>query len=296
MLRHVADLLALNDTAAETGVAVRLTATVTVYNPGQYQCFVQEGDAGAYVVVFADSPWRLNPGDRVRIEGKSQRGGYAPVIYPNRIERIGWAGLPQPARPATWREVRDTDRFDNRYAEVRGRLLSVRPLMLSGNQHEPDSLRLEIDRNGERIEALLTVPDSRELSAMIQSEVAVRGVISPSRMQSKQRHDAWLVVSSASDIRELSRRKVEWNAWPRIPLPQLLAHGGSGAPAAYFRTEGTATSVDKGGTIILEEDIAAITAREAAPQTVRKGMRYEVFGRLRRGDRQSFYIDEAQFR
>jgi signal transduction histidine kinase/CheY-like chemotaxis protein len=296
MIRHVAELLELDDELAAKAVPCDITATVTLYNPALFQFFIQEGDSGAYVGITQTSPWKLKPGDLVRIEGKSGRGGYAPIVNPDRITRIGYAGLPAPLKPSSWSIARNSDRFDNRFAEIQGRLLSVRPLYLDGGEGQFGAHHLELQSNGEIVEAVLDVPGGRDLSWLIQADVVVRGVITPSRMVHKQRHDAWLLIGSADDVREVGRETVNWEACPKIPLPKLLTHGGSGVPEGYFRTEGTVTSVDDVNTATVEDGFSMISARQASPRSLRLGTRYEILGRLVRGERQIFYIDEAQFR
>jgi signal transduction histidine kinase/CheY-like chemotaxis protein len=296
VLHHLTELLALDDEEADRSVPCDITATVTLYDPALYQFFVQEGDFGAYVVIYPSSPWQLKPGDLVRIEGKSQRGGYAPVIKPERIQLVRFAGLPAPARPQSWPVVRGTDQFDNRFAEVEGRVLTVTPLYLDGGEAQFGAHELKLLHNGEIIDAMLDVPRGHDLSGLIQCDVVVRGVITPSRMLHKQRHDAWLVISSLDDVRQVRRNPLNWDAWPKIPLSGLLQYRGSGAPPSYFRTEGTVTWLDGASRVTIEDGHTMITASRAWPQTLREGIRYEVLGRLIRGDRGYLHIEEAQFR
>src|SRR5271157_3883961 len=94
VLHHVKELLALADEEAAKAVPCDITATVTLYDPNLFQFFIQEGDSGVYVLVRPSSPWKLRAGDLVRVEGRSQQGGYAPVINPERIQRLRFAGFP----------------------------------------------------------------------------------------------------------------------------------------------------------------------------------------------------------
>ena len=101
--------------------------------------------------------------------------------------------------------VHDTDQFDNRFAEIAGRVLSVTPLYLDGGEAQFGAHELRLQHNGETMEAMLDVPRGQDLSGLVQSDVVVRGVITPSRMLHKQRHDAWLVIGSIKDTREVRR-------------------------------------------------------------------------------------------
>ncbi len=296
VLRHLTELLALADEEAAQALPCDITGTVTLYDPALYQFFIQEGDSGAYVVVLPSSPWKLRPGDLVRIEGRSQQGGYAPVIKPDRIQRLRFVGLPVPITPPSWMAIRDTDQFDNRFAEVEGRVLSVTPLYLDGGEAEFGAHEIKLQHNGESIEAMLDVPRGHDLSRLVQSEVVVRGVITPSRMLHKQRHDAWLVIGSLGEIREVRRQPLNWDAWPKISLSGLLQYRGSGVPASYFKTDGTVTWFDGVGSVTIEDGFSAVTARQAWPQGLRQGIHYEVLGRLVRGDRGYLHMEEAQFR
>src|SRR4051812_37842032 len=115
LIRHVADILSLNDEASN-GIRCDITATVTIFNAKQYLFFVQEGDSGVYVVV--DPAWsqKFTAGDVVRIQGKTEPGGYAPVVSVDRIDVLGHGVSPHPAKPPTLAAVHASDRFDGRYA------------------------------------------------------------------------------------------------------------------------------------------------------------------------------------
>jgi signal transduction histidine kinase len=296
LIRHLSELQELSDEQAAQRVPCDVTATVTIYNPALYQFFVQDGDRGAYVLVLASSPWKLAPGDRVRIIGRSQGGGYAPVINPDRIERMGFDGLPAPVKPSSWSIVRDSDRFDNLLAEATGKLVSIRPLYLDGAEAVFGAHRLQIQHKGETIEAMLAVPHGHDLTSLLNAEVVVRGVISPSRMLNKQRHDAWLSIASLSDIQVIRHARTNWSAAPRVPLSKLLKFGGLGAPEGDFRTEGTVSYFDGVSVARIEQGFERISVKPALPVYLRVGSRYEVMGHLNRNERGYFYIDQAQFR
>jgi signal transduction histidine kinase/CheY-like chemotaxis protein len=296
VIHHLFELLALPNEEADQSLPCDVTATVTLYNPSLYQFQVQEGETGLYIVVDAASPWRLKPGDVVRIEGKTQRGSYAPVINPDRIRWLRFGGLPVPLKIPSWSFVRTSDRFDNRFAEVEGRLLSDTPLFLDGAERQFNAHGLKLEHNGETIEAMLDVPKGQTLSGLIGSDVVIQGVLTPSLMRHKQRHDAWVVIGSLADIRVVRAHPLDWNAWPKIELSGLLQHQGATAPVGYFRTEGTVTFVDGVGKVTIEDGSSMITASRAWNQTLTPGMRYEVIGRFVRGDRGYFDIEQAQFR
>jgi signal transduction histidine kinase/CheY-like chemotaxis protein len=295
VIRHLSEFLAIGDELAPQGMPCDVTATVTLYEPGQYHFFVQENGRGVYVAVAPESPWKLKPGDLVRIEGRSQRGAYAPIIQPERVTWIRFAGLPAPVKPRLWSVVRNSDRFDNRFCEMRGRLLAVKPQYLDGGGVEFGA-QLELQGDGETFEAIVDEPSGLDLNGLIQADLVLRGIITPSRMIHKQRHDAWLAVGSGADIAVVRRRDLDWGPYPSIPLPKLLTYMGSGVPNGYFRTEGVVTYVDDGNAVSIQDGFSFISAVQSSPRRLRMGTRYEVLGLLVRGDRHTFHIEQAQFR
>ena len=295
-IQSLAGLLNLDDEQAASGVPCEILATVIFYKPALYQFFVQDGRNGAYVTVDPRSPWKLKPGERVRIEGASDRGGYAPILNAKYVTVVGFSGLPQPLKLASWMAVRNSDKFDNQFAEVRGRVVRLSPLYQDGSDAQFGAHRLELESNGENVDCVLGVPAGVSLAWLVRAEVIVRGVITPSRMVHKQRHDAWLMINSLEDIEVKSRDQLSAQDYPKYPLGKLLSHKGVGAPEGYFRTEGTVTFVDDASVVTIEDGYSMMTARQSVPVHLKVGTRYEVLGRLVRGDRQILYITEAQFR
>ena len=296
VLHHLTELVALGEKDAARGVPCELTAVVTIYKPSLYQFFVQEGDTGAYVDVRGTGTSKLQPGDRVRIVGKSQQGGYAPILVAERITRLDSPGLPEPVRPSAWSPIHDTDHLDNRFAEVEATVLSVSPLFMDGSEGEPGAHELKLAYKGETLHAMLAVAGGFDPSALVQSDVVVRGVITPWRMMHKQRHDGWIVIDSMSGIRILRRHPLDWDRYPEIPLSRLLQFQGPATPGSYFKTEGTVTWFDVASAVTIEDGLSSIDVRRAWPQALQRGTRYEILGRLVRGERNIWHIEEGQFR
>jgi hypothetical protein len=123
VLRHLSELLALDNDTASKGLSIQVEAVVIRYVPRMLQLMIQEGDVGAYVFPGDPSPWELRPGDLVQIQGTTDRGSYAPIIRPQKIERLGFVGLPKPVN-LSFSDVLLSDRFDNRWVETKGRVLS----------------------------------------------------------------------------------------------------------------------------------------------------------------------------
>ena len=294
-IHHLNELLSLDEEQAAAGIPCDVTVTVTMFNPTQFQFFIQENEVGVYVWAVGRKGWVLKAGDLVRIVGKSARGSYAPILDPEDITTIRFAGLPPPLKPLSWSAVRNSDQFDGRFAEVAGQLVSIKPYYREGEDGRYGT-ELELWSRGETIRAIVNDQTGQDLSGYIQSDIILRGVITPSRMVHEQRHDVWLSVGSTENVILAGRHTLDWGAYPAIPLSRLLTHQGSGIPQSFFRTEGVVTYADDVTTVTLQEGHSTVTAIKAFPREVQVGRRYEVLGRLGRGDRDLFRIEQAQFR
>ena len=94
-MRTIRQLKSLSVEAAATQVPVDVQGTVTFIDPYSSLLFVQDKTAGAYVDIHRGSP-ELEAGDRVRVQGVSGPGDYAPIITRAAIRRIGHGSMPKP--------------------------------------------------------------------------------------------------------------------------------------------------------------------------------------------------------
>jgi len=94
-MRTLRQLKSLSVETAATQVPVDVRGTVTFIDPYSSLLFVQDKTAGAYVDIHRGSPV-LETGDRVRVQGVSGPGDYAPIITHPVITRIGHGSMPKP--------------------------------------------------------------------------------------------------------------------------------------------------------------------------------------------------------
>ncbi len=98
ILRHVADIRTLSPEAANGGIPVLLTGTVTYNHRLDYTLFVQDETGGVYVSCTGGEPPRVTAGDVVEVRGRTAAGDFAPIISGAILHTIGRGPLPQPAR------------------------------------------------------------------------------------------------------------------------------------------------------------------------------------------------------
>jgi signal transduction histidine kinase len=175
-ITRIGEVKALTGEEIRQGRAVLLRGVVTARLCRLF--IMQDGDSGIFVyprLARDEGVWKgdddvfgsLCPGSEVEITGVTRQGGFAPVILPYAVTRLGKAPLPaaEPFNPG--RFFRGLD--DCRRVEVRGVVQGywMRP---------PLGLMLVLDANPGRFMARLPL-EARDLcEGLVEAEVRLRGV------------------------------------------------------------------------------------------------------------------------
>jgi len=123
-LTTIGAIRALSQDEGARGYPVRVTGTVThVDEQADVSVIIHDGRLGQWLVPptnpTATAAWReLRRGDRVEIEGRTVRGGFAPNLEPLVVRRLGEAPLPQPKTIAFGPML--SGRHDCDYVEITG--------------------------------------------------------------------------------------------------------------------------------------------------------------------------------
>jgi signal transduction histidine kinase len=124
VLTTVQEIRALSQDQGAKGYPVRVRAIVThIDEVADVGLMIHDGAFGQFVMPPADSKkvpaWsELQRGDMVEIEGRTERGGFAPNIRPTAVRRIGRASLPHPKHIPFSAML--TGRHDCDYVEIEG--------------------------------------------------------------------------------------------------------------------------------------------------------------------------------
>jgi signal transduction histidine kinase len=124
LLTRIQDIRALSQDEGQRGYPVRFRATVTHFDEVLHTTLiVHDGAYGQFISPPANSPkfenWnQLKAGQLVEIEGRTERGGFAPNVVPLKIRRLGDGPKPLGKR-LTFSELL-TGRYDCDYVDVSG--------------------------------------------------------------------------------------------------------------------------------------------------------------------------------
>jgi hypothetical protein len=158
---------ALSNAEADRGLPVAFEATVTYFNGSIYALFVQDDGLGIYVGPKPD--YKLVPGDRILIRGKTQ-GSFRPIVLSDSVSLVRHGDLPKPV-PATFDEL-IRGQYDSTLVTVHG--------VVRAADKNADPTRgtafLQILTEGGYVHAELKGSDANALKGLLDAEVEVTGV------------------------------------------------------------------------------------------------------------------------
>jgi diguanylate cyclase (GGDEF)-like protein len=254
----------LSNTDAGKGLPVSIEATVTYLQQNQGLLFVQERNAGIFII---DPPnTSLITGDRVLIKGTTTPAYHTDVIC-SEIAVLRHGQTPKPA-PATFDQLIQ-DRFDSVLVRVRGIVRSADLDAPSAGQSPRTTLRVLMD--GGYVDALVDNSDKEMLSKLLDSEVEITAVAGGKFDGKGQLTGIALHVSSLANIRILKRATVSPWALPVTPMDQVLSVYHANDLTRRVRVSGIATYFDPGSALVLENGQKSIWIQTNSRSPIRIG-------------------------
>ena len=240
--KSVQAVKALSRTEAARGYPVDIEAVVTApINPRHDGYFVQEGSTGICVFAPRGSAESLRAGERVRVLGKSEKGGFAPVIRQSSLQVLGNASLPKPIK------IDPGDIFhgweENTWAEVEGLATAV--------VSEGQTNQLELFAGPKRLLVWFSEQSTIEnLTRLVGSRVRVNGVYSPLYTASGELTGFRLFTPSTAMLRVVEPAPAAEEFRTISSLSQFDARG---LPRFRFRTSGIVTYRDSKGRVYVQD-------------------------------------------
>jgi signal transduction histidine kinase/CheY-like chemotaxis protein len=226
---------------ADRGHPVRVEGVVTALNSRHDGYFLQDGRIGIFVFASAVRGDLPRPGERVRVRGRTQKGGYAPVIRQDSLERLGKAPLP----PAV--KIQPGDLFlgweENLWVEIEAVPMA---LVTDGL-----TTQLEVASGSRRLLVWFSEGASPEaLRPLLDAGISIRGVYSPLYAASGVLTGFRIFTSSPAMLKVLTPAPSESESRSIASLRQFDIRG---APRRRLRTAGSVTYRDTRGCVYLQD-------------------------------------------
>ena len=203
VLTTIGAIRALSQDQGARGFPVHVRAIVTHFDEQAHVSLViHDGHLGQFVVPPPDGvtipAWsELQRGDIIEIEGRTERGGFAPNIRPLDIRRVGRAPMPVPKRIPF--DAILTGRHDCDYVEMTG----VIQRAWRSSDPQMHTLFADVGYEGSVVRAMFWDYGSDDLTRFIDARVRLRGNLGTIFGSTEQLRGASLFVGRSSDIEVL---------------------------------------------------------------------------------------------
>ena len=238
----------LTSEQAALGYPVRIQGVVTYYDPHWHHFFVQDSTAGIYSENRDQGDLRI--GQRVRIEGTSAPGGYAPVIVQPHIQILGIGPLPNPQEPTAMDAI--SGQKDGQWGEIEG---IVHPM----HTDEAGDISFQI-YTGLGLVAVHTsfFPSEVHLERMMDARVRARGVIGARFTPNRQIVGLALFLGNPDNLTVLEPGAADPFSAEVRPIHQLLQFSPKGEPGHRQRVRGVVTMHRPGSDFYVEDATGAL--------------------------------------
>ena len=252
------DIRALTNAEAIQHLPVAFEATVTFSTLHPRQLFVQDGNAGIYVLLTRDA--RFAPGDRILVKGITQPS-FRPIVQGNDVTVLHHGDLPK-SEPASYSGLVRMQ-YLCRLVTVRAVVRSA-DLSFSGNVHTTN-LHLLTDEGA--IEVSLVGNDRSGLDDLLDAEVEITGVAGVVFDSKMQQAGVILRTNSMADVKVLMHAAASPWTLPVTPMDTIFAGYRMRDLTARVRVHGTITYYQPGTAVVLQDGTKSlwIATQTSAP-------------------------------
>ncbi len=271
-LTNAAAVHALSPEAAGKSLPVQLEGVVTHYHPrlSDGMCFQDATDA-VYVNLTGLRP-EVKVGDRVRIEGVTGMGDYAPIVILKQIERLGPGVMPVPQQVTA--AALATGRYDSRWVEVTGIVRSAVPAQRTQTAAAHLAMELRCDGNDLLVRVSEYAPSSTNL---VDAEVKVRGVAAGLFSWQRQLLAPIVVADTDADV-EVIRAAPQAEARPVVTIRSLFHYSPDGFPQHRVRVRGQLLGGHAGKWITVRDATSGLFVESPDGEKLLPGDEVEVLG------------------
>ncbi|KAA6459736.1 diguanylate cyclase [Acidobacteria bacterium AB60] len=261
-LTTLAEVHAISNETAARNLPVRFEATVTYFEPGNVDLFVQDGDAAIYVETPAGT--NLRAGDRVRVEGIT-RASFRPEIEAHQITFLRHGELPAAIEGKFDQLIR---------AELDCRRVTVHAVVRAANAFTDGpgrSLLLDLSMEGGPIQAQVAEGGTAaNVLPLLDSTVEITGAVAGHFDSKMQMTGVLLEVQSLEDLRIVKPASLSPRQLAPRKFDEILQGIRVEDHTERVRVEGTITYYQPGAALVLQDGTRAlwVDTRSEEPHAV----------------------------
>ena len=244
-LTSIGAVHAISNAEAARSIPVAFEGTVTYFEKGNVDLFVQEG--GVAIYVQTPSGFEARIGDRVLVEGNT-RASFRPEIVAQRVTIVSHRDPPQPVSASFDQLIK---------AELDCRRVIVRGVVHGANvisDGAAKSLLLDVLMPGGYIQAQVADGALRaDLKSLLDSEVEITGAAAGKFDSKSQMTGVLLEVHSLADVRILKSPEVPAALLPIRSFDDILQASYVEDASKRVRVQGTITYYQPGSAVVIQD-------------------------------------------
>jgi signal transduction histidine kinase len=272
-LHTIKDIRCLSSEEAAAGPHAEIEAIVNVFDfvpgdPPSQVLFLHDGADGIYANCHGAS-LDLQPGERVRVEGRVAPGLFAPELLDPKITPLGPAALPEARRPSY--EELASGRDDSQRAEVEGIVRSV--------SRRSSRLCVQLAFGAAHFSvAVAGEPDvSPRAVALVDARVRVRGAVRTFFNAQRQMIDVGMYCSGLNQFEIIDPPRAP-EAMAVTPVKDLLTFSRETLPGHRIKVRGVVTYQEPGSLLFIKDDARGLLIKTSARDLLNPGDEVEVLG------------------
>ncbi len=248
-LTTIQAIRALSHDEARVGIPVAFEATVTYYNPGDVDLFVQDNGQAIYVEWKPGS--QLEPGDRVLVRGKT-RASFTTDVMGESVTVLHHGLLPKPEE-ADFGQLIRAER-DCMLVTIKATVRSA-DRMSVGDRHY---LYLRLLMNGGYVDATVVGTDPELRRQLLDAEVEITGAVSGQFDSKMQLIGVLIEVPSTTQVKIVKRAEASVDSLPLTPMDKILSAYSVIDLTKRVRVEGTITYSQPGVAAVLQNGSSSL--------------------------------------
>jgi signal transduction histidine kinase/ActR/RegA family two-component response regulator len=291
VLTQVLDILHLSSEKVAGHPRVDVGGVLTIYEPDHNMTVLQQNGRAIFVRgtrELRDKVPHFEGGDEVRIEGRAEEGGFAPVIAAERMERVRRAEAPSPVNSNASKLFHDE--LENMWVRARARVVQGQARLES----ETAVVRAVFDADGVRFTARIFHAEEKDLARWVGAEVELTGICGTNFNGRRQKTGVEFFVPHPVHIRVVRPSDLKWDL-PNFPFNMLLTYGSNTNLDDRVRGAGRVTYSD-GNRLYLQDSTGGVPVELALPSRIPVGGMVEVQGCLMWDAEAGYQLGEASVR
>jgi diguanylate cyclase (GGDEF)-like protein len=261
-LTSIQAIRALSQDEARVGIPVAFEATVTYYNPGDVDLFVQ--DNGQAIYVEFEPGHGLLPGDRVLVRGRT-RASFTTDVTDATATLVRHGSLPKPVEADFGQLIR---------AERDCMLVTIKATVRSADRMSVGNRRylyLRLLMRGGYVDASVVGTDPALRKQLLNAEVEITGAVSGQFDSKMQLVGVLLEVPSTAQVKIVKRAETNVDSLPLTPMDKILSAYSVIDLTKRVRVEGTITYSQPGVAAVLQNGSSSLWISTRSSKLVQIG-------------------------